>query len=134
MSNMGTLSGANIAGQQANPQTELDFQVGNKLRKMARSIEKTFIQGVYNKATTDATVNKTRGMNAAITKNVVAASSAPLDIWLVNDLVQKIRDNGGDISNLVLWLDTVSLNQLNGSAIENGVEMGQAYTVNMVFK
>lgn len=127
MSNMGTLSGANIAGQQANPQTELDFQVGNKLRKMARSIEKTFIQGVYNKATTDATVNKTRGMNAAITKNVVAASSAPLDIWLVNDLVQKIRDNGGDISNLVLWLDTVSLNQLNGSAIENGVEMGQAY-------
>ena len=128
MSNMGTLSGANIAGQQANPMDELDFQVGNKMRKIARAIEKTFIQGTYNKATTDATVNKTRGMNEAIKTNVIAASSAPLDIWIVNDLVQKIRDNGGDISNLVLWLDTVSLNQLNGSAVESGVEMGQAYS------
>ena len=128
MSNMGTLSGANIEGQEANPQNELDFQVGNKMRKLARSIEKSFIQGTYNKARPDSTVNKTRGMNAAITKNVIAASNAPLDIWLVNDLVQKIRDNGGDISNLVLWLDTVSLNQLNGSAVESGVEMGQAYS------
>ena len=128
MSNMGSLSGANIAGQQANPMDELDIQVGNKMRKIARAIEKTFIQGTYNKATTDATVNKTRGMNEAIKTNVIAASSAPLDIWIVNDLVQKIRDNGGDISNLVLWLDTVSLNQLNGSAVESGVEMGQAYS------
>ena len=140
MSNMGTLAGAghrpdeqvlagaNIAGQQANPMDELDFQVGNKMRKIARAIEKTFIQGTYNKATTDATINKTRGMNEAIKTNVIAASDAPLDIWLVNDLVQKIRDNGGDISNLVLWLDTVSLNQLNGSAVESGVEMGQAYS------
>lgn len=127
MSNMGTLSGANIAGQQANPMDELDFQVGNKMRKIARAIEKTFIQGTYNKATSDSTVNKTRGMNEAIKTNVVTASNAPLDIWLVNDLVQKIRDNGGDISNLVLWLDTVSLNQLNGSAVESGVEMGKAY-------
>ena len=128
MSNMGTLSGANIAGQQANPMDELDFQVGNKMRKLARSIEKTFIQGKYNKATTDATINKTRGMDEAIKTNVIAASNAPLDIWLVNDLVQKIRDNGGDISNLVLWLNTVTLNQLNGSAVESGVEMGQAYS------
>ena len=44
-SNMATLSGANIAGQQANPLNELDFQVANKMKKMARSIEKTFIQG-----------------------------------------------------------------------------------------
>lgn len=126
-SNMGTLSGINIAGQQANPQIELDFQVGNKMRKLARSIEKTFIQGNYNKAKKDSEVNKTRGMNAAITQNVIPAASKPLDIWLVNDLVQKIRDNGGDISNLVLWLDTISLNQLNGSAVESGVEMGKAY-------
>ena len=67
-------------------------------------------------------------MDEAIKTNVIAASNAPLDIWLVNDLVQKIRDNGGDISNLVLWLDTVTLNQLNGSAVESGVEMGQAYS------
>lgn len=127
MSNMGTLAGANIAGQVANPQNELDFQVANKMRKLSRAIEKTFIQGTYNKATADNEVNKTRGMNAAITTNVKAASGAPLDIWLVNDLVQMMRDNGADISNLVLWVNTVNLNQLNGSAVENGVEMGKAY-------
>ena len=50
-SNMATLSGVNLVGQSANPQNELDFQI-------ARSIEKTFIQGTYNKATKDIEVNK----------------------------------------------------------------------------
>lgn len=127
MSNMGTLAGANLDGQTANPQNELDFQVANKMKKLARSIEKTFIQGAYNKATNDSEVNKTRGMDSAIVTNVIDAKSSVLDIWLVNDLVQKIRDNGGDISNLTLWVDTISLNQLNGSAVESGVELGKAY-------
>lgn len=126
-SNMGTLAGANIEGQEANPQNELDFQVGNKMRKLARAIEKTFIQGEYNKATSDSEVNKTRGMDEAIETNVIDAEGAVLDIWLVNDLVQKIRDNGGDISSLVLWVDTIGLNQINGSAVESGVELGKAY-------
>lgn len=127
MSNMGTLSGANLDGQTANPQNELDFQVANKMKKLARSIEKTFIQGTYNKATKDSEVNKTRGMDSAIVTNVIPAGGKVLDIWLVNDLVQKIRDNGGDISNLTLWVDTVGLNQINGSAVESGVELGKAY-------
>lgn len=127
MSNMGTLAGANIEGQESNPQNELDFQIGNKIKKLARAIEKTFIQGTFNKATKDSEVNKTRGMNSAIVTNVIQGGGASLDIWLVNDLVQKMRDNGADISNLVLWVDTVNLNQLNGSAVENGVEMGKAY-------
>lgn len=128
MSNMGTLAGANIAGQEANPQNELDFQVANKMKKLARSIEKTFIQGTYNKATTDAEVNKTRGMNEAIVTNVVEAGDKPLDIWLINDLLEKIRDNGGDISNLVIWANTVNINQINGSAVEYGMELGKAYS------
>ena len=128
MSNMGTLAGANIAGQEANPQNELDFQVANKMKKLARSIEKTFIMGTYNKATTDAEVNKTRGMNQAIVTNVVEAGDKPLDIWLINDLLEKIRDNGGDISNLVIWANTVNINQINGSAVEYGMELGKAYS------
>lgn len=128
MSNMGTLSGANISGQQANPKNELDFQTSSKLKKIQRSLEKTCIQGTFNKATTDATVNKTRGMNSAIVTNKIDAKGAKLDIWLVNELMQKIRNNNGDISNLTLWLDTTSLNQLNGDAIENGMKMGEAYS------
>ena len=68
-SNMATLSGVNLAGQSANPQNELDFQVARKMEKLKRSIEKTFIQGKFNKATSDTEVNKTRGMVEAITTN-----------------------------------------------------------------
>lgn len=131
-SNMATLSGANIAGQQANPLNELDFQVANKMKKMARSIEKTFIQGTYNKATSDATINKTRGIDEAIVTNVISAETgsgaskqnAPLDIWMLNDLVEKIDKSNGDISNLTLWCDNTTLNQIHGNAVEMGVEVG----------
>lgn len=128
MSNMGTLAGSNIAGQTANPQNELDFQVANKMTKMSRSIEKTFIQGKYNKATSDAEVNKTRGIDEAIVTNVVDAGGKAIDIWLVNDLVEKIDDANGDISNLTLWVDNTTLNQLNGNAIEMGVPVGDFKT------
>lgn len=126
-SNMATLSGVNIAGQLANPQDELSFQTAQKMDKIKRSIEKTFIQGTYNKATTDATVNKTRGMVKAITTNVVTAGTKPLDIWLVNDAQQKIYDAQGDISNLYLWTNTVGLNQLQADAIKWGMKMGEPY-------
>ena len=55
-SNMGTLSGINITNQQENPMNELDFQVAAKIQKVNRDIEFTFVQGTYNKATTDATI------------------------------------------------------------------------------
>ena len=32
-----------------------------------------------------------------------------------------MKNNGADITNLVAWLDTTSINQLNGSAVENGL-------------
>ena len=124
MSNMNTLAGANIAGQEANPLNELDFQVANKMKKLARSIEKTFIQGKYNKATTDAEVNKTRGMDEAIVTNVVDASGKAMNIWLVDELVKKIDESNGDISNLTLWVDNTTLNQIHGNAVEMGVEVG----------
>ncbi len=127
MSNMGTLAGANLVGQQANPQSELDFQVTRKMDKIGRSIEKTFIQGTYNKSTTDDKANKTRGLISAITSNKIDAKGSILDIWLVNELMIAMKGNNADITGLTLWLDTVSLNQLNGSAVENGVPMGEPY-------
>lgn len=123
-SNMGTLAGANIAGQTANPQSELDFQVANKMAKLGRSIEKTFMQSKYNKATADSEINKTRGMYEAITKNVVEAGGKPLDLWLLEQTVKKIADANGDISNLYLWTDNTGINQIHGNAVEMGVPVG----------
>lgn len=126
-SNMGTLAGANIQGQSATPSNELDFQVANKMSKLSRGIEKTFIQGKYNKAKADTEVNKTRGIDEAITSNIVSGANKPLDIWVVNDLMDKIYNANGDITSLTLWLNPVQLNQLNGSAVEYGMDMGKAY-------
>ena len=72
--NMGTMSGVNVAGQQPNPQSELTFQIERAMAKIAQDIEYTFINGVFNKATTDNEVNKSRGILTAITTNNINAS------------------------------------------------------------
>lgn len=120
-SNMGTLSGTNIANQQANPINELDFQIAAKMQKVARDIEYTFINGVYNKATTDDTINKTRGMVTAITSNTKAMSSKPLGLWDVADMMKKVYEGNAPISGLTLWCDAVTLFQLNADAVNNGL-------------
>ncbi len=120
-SNMGTLSGLNVAGQQANPINELDFQVAAKMQKVNRDIEFTFIQGTYNKATSDATVNKTRGLVEAITTNVTAMSSKPLGLWDIADMVKKIYGANAPTDGLCLWCDAVTLFQVNADAVQNGL-------------
>lgn len=120
-SNMGTLSGLNVAGQQANPINELDFQVAAKMQKINRDIEFTFIQGTYNKATSDATVNKTRGLVEAITTNVTAMSSKPLGLWDIADMVKKVYESNAPSDGLCLWCDAVTMFQINADAVQNGL-------------
>lgn len=120
-SNMGTLSGLNVAGQQANPINELDFQVAAKMQKINRDIEFTFIQGTFNKATKDSEVNKTRGLVEAITTNVTAMSSKPLGLWDIADMVKKIYGANAPTDGLCLWCDAVTLFQVNADAVQNGL-------------
>lgn len=121
MSNMGTLSGINIANQQENPMNELDFQVAAKMQKVNRDIEFTFVQGTYNKATTDATVNKTRGLTEAIESNVVAMASKPLGLWNIADGVKKVYEANAPQDGLVLWCDATTMFQINADAVQNGL-------------
>lgn len=120
-SNMGTLAGVNIANQQANPVNELDFQVAAKIQKINRDIEYTFINGVYNKATSDATVNKTRGLIPAITTNVTAMGNKPLGLWDIADMVKKIYGANAPTNGLCLWCDAITLFQINADAVQNGL-------------
>ena len=120
-SNMGTLSGVNIANQQANPMNELDFQVAAKMQKIARDIEYTFINGTYNKATSDDTVNKTRGLIPAITTNTKAMGSKPLGLWDIADMVKKIYGQNAPTQGLVLWCDATTMFQINADAVQNGL-------------
>ncbi len=120
-SNMGTLSGLNVANQQVNPINELDFQVAAKLQKVSRDIEFTFINGVYAKATSDATVNKTRGLVTAVTSNVTAMKSKPLGLWDIADMLKKVYESNAPTTNLCLWCDAVTMFQINADAVQNGL-------------
>lgn len=119
-SNMGVLSGVNLAGQSANPANELDFQVAAKMGKIARDIEYTFINGAYNKATSDAEVNKTRGIMTAIESNVLDLGGEALRVWDVAEAMKLIYDAQGSTNGLVLWVDPVAMFQLNADAEQNG--------------
>lgn len=123
MSNMGTLSGINIANQQANPISELDFQVAAKMQKVARDIEYTFINGEYVKATNDGEANKTRGLVSAITSNTTAMKSKPLGLWDIADMVKKIYGANAPTDGLVLWCDAITLFQINADAVQNGLSV-----------
>jgi hypothetical protein len=121
MSNMGSLSGINIAGQTANPINEEDFQVAAKMAKIGQDIEYTFLNGVYRKSTGDAVANRSRGLLNAITTNVLDANGQTLSFLLVCEAMKSIKDSNGDLSNLVLGLDSVSRMQLNADAVANGL-------------
>lgn len=120
-SNMGTLSGLNVTSQQGNPMNELDFQVAAKIMKINADIEYTFINGKYNKATSDATVNKTRGLVTAITSNTTAMSSKPLGLWDIADMVKKLYGAHAPTEGLCVWCDAVTLFQINADAVQNGL-------------
>ena len=120
-SNMGTLAGVNIAGQSANPATELDFQVASKMNKIARDIEYTFLNGQYHKATSDSQANKTRGVLTAITSNIIDLNGEGLRVWDIAEAMKSIHESQGTLHGLVLWLDAVASFQLHADAEQNGL-------------
>lgn len=87
MSQSGKLEGLNLAGQSANPKTEEDFQIQQKLAKMATDVEYTFINGVYQRATSADVAPKSRGMLelckdvTSVDAQEVALSKALLDAF-----------------------------------------------------
>jgi len=122
-SNMGTLSGVNIAGQQANPIREDAFQAAAKMAKIAQDIEYTFIRGRFHKSTGDTDANQSRGLLTAIESNVIDANGKPLSFLLVCEALKSIKESNGDITNIVLGLDSTSRLQLNADAVANGLSI-----------
>ena len=121
MSNMGTLSGANIAGAAANPQSELDFQVAAKMQKINRDIEYTFINGVYNKAANDEQANKSRGLIPAITSNVIDLAGAQITVWDLAMMLKTIDAANAPTDGLAFWCDATTMLQINADAAVNGL-------------
>ena len=126
MSNMGTLSGINVAGQQANPVSEEDFQIAAKMAKIGQDIEYTFLNGKYQKSTGDNVPNKSRGLLNAIKSNIVDADGKMLSFMLLCEAMKCIDDSNGDATNLVVGLDSTGRLQLNADAAANGLTIVSA--------
>ena len=125
-SNMGTLNGINVAGQQANPAEELQFQLSAKFAEMGQDVEYTFINGVYVKATNDTQANQTRGLLPAITSNIIDADGKGLTFMFVCEAMKSIQESNGDLSNIVIGVDPVTRLQLNADAAANGLTIVDA--------
>ena len=102
-SNSGRFSGINCSNQ-TNPIDEKAWQIQQKLIKIARDVEFSFINGKYQKATAANVANKTRGMlELAATVSTVDASSGKLTTNMIKALMLEMADNGAYFNNMVLF-------------------------------
>lgn len=106
MSNSGRMSGLNTAGQNPNPADEKAWQIQQKLVKIARDVEFSFLNGEYQIATAANVANKTRGMFELCNSGAgtsIDADSAALSKALLDQLFREMADNGAYFGKMVLF-------------------------------
>lgn len=113
-SNSGRMSGLNTAGQNPNPADEKAWQIQQKLIKIARDVEFSFINGTYQISTAANVANKTRGMLELCTSAAGTSISAkggtdesptyaPLSKALMDQLFREMADAGAYFGKMVLF-------------------------------
>ena len=105
-SNMGRMSGLNTAGQEPNPIDEKVWQIQQKLIKIARDVEYSFICGKYQISTAANVANKTRGMLELCTSNTgnsISADNTILSKSLLDQLYLEMANNGAYFGKMVLF-------------------------------
>jgi hypothetical protein len=90
LSDTDTLTGLNLAGQTNNVPSPLAMGIRNRLAEIRNDMEYTIIQGAYSLATTADTIDKTRGLNAAISTNEVAGGGGELSTDMLISMARKI--------------------------------------------
>jgi hypothetical protein len=98
----------------SNPVTdEISHQRTLKMRRMARDVEYTFLNGVYAKPATNATARKTRGAKNFITTNTVAAGTADLSKAHIDELLRGMADDGAPFDMPVLFANSFNRQQIS---------------------
>lgn len=113
--NTGTLAGVNIAGQANNVPNEFDFQMAQKTKKARKDLELTLVQSTYQKATTDAEVNKTRGLVEAIKTTTKALEDKELDYDNISEVLRAMSKAGADMNGLVIMCDAIGKAQITNN-------------------
>lgn len=109
MSNVGRMSGINSANTELNVTDEKAWQVQQKLIKIARDVEFSFINGKYQFASDASIANKTRGMLelcASDGGNSVDADGAALTKAMLDTLYAKMANGGAYFGKMVMFCGT----------------------------
>jgi hypothetical protein len=115
------LTGLHLAGGQPNVKSKLAFSVANRTAEIRNEIEYVIINGEYNLATTSAQADKTRGLNAAITSNVVAAGGAELGPDLLIEMARDlVATSPYGLDGIVGVLNAEQVVQLNKIVVNEG--------------
>ncbi len=130
----GQLAGEKLLGNQ--PVMDEDaFQMQLKMEKVARDVEFTFLRGVYQRPVDNTTARKTRGIEAAITTNSVAAAGARLSKTHIDTLLRTMADAGAPLRNPVIFAGAFNrqmVSEIYGYAPEDrnvgGVAISQVLT------
>ena len=102
--NGGALSGINAAGAEANPENDKAWQVQQKLVKIARDVEYSFIQGKFKKPTAANVAGKTRGLlELCENGTTIDAGGAALTRSMLSELYRMMADAGAYFGNMVMF-------------------------------
>ncbi|MBR5535066.1 MAG: DUF5309 family protein [Clostridia bacterium] len=104
MSNSSNMTGLN-SNLSNSVEDEKAFQIHHKLVKMARDVEHSFINGVFNKAKSADDANKTRGL-IELTKNGTTfdADGGLLSKSMLDSLYRSMAEAGAYFDNMVMLL------------------------------
>ena len=108
----GNLSGESILGNQP-VQDELAFQLDMAMKRAARDIEFSFLQGTYVADTDVSTARKTRGMLAAISTNERDASGGALTQSDVDQVLKAMADSGAPFEQPVMMANAFQKQKLS---------------------
>jgi len=108
----GNLAGQSILGNQP-VQDELAFQLDMAMKRAARDIEFSFIQGTYVADTDVSTARKTRGMLAAISTNERAAAGGALTQSDVDQVLKAMADSGAPFEQPVMMANAFQKQKLS---------------------
>ncbi len=131
-SNMGTLSGINVAGQQAAPVDELAFQKAATMQKIMNDIEYTCINGKFVEALDDNTANQTRGILEAIETNAMLETSG-ISSSTIRSVLKSFFKSMYDNTKQYLNGHTIMVNSTIKGAISEAYE-GTHFVVSNGFK
>ena len=108
LASSGQMSGLNIAGQQPNPIDDYTWQLQQKIVKIARDVEHSFIAGNFQRATSAAVAGKTRGLLELTTTadgTNIDAGGDPLSRAMLDTLFLNMFENGAVFSNVVMFVN-----------------------------